>query len=139
MLSSELDSFILKFKSLWHSGIDAHLDVDTHAGQAWVGLRVGLGHLHHHHVQRKKESPSRQRRRARRAEARRLAAEVADNEEPTVVVALAEKVTVSDDAVKAECFISGCADNFVARLLDDMTYVRPDEFLAALPVWVTED
>ena len=79
MSSSELDSFVLKFKSLWYAGIDAHLDVDTHAGQAWVGLRVGLGHppgpLHRQPpLLKKKDSPSRQRRRARRLEAKQLAA-----------------------------------------------------------------
>ena len=42
MISTELDSFVWKFKQLWHSGIDAHLDVDTRAGQAWIGLRVIL-------------------------------------------------------------------------------------------------
>ena len=82
MSISELDSFILKFKSLWYSGIDAHLDVETHAGQAWVGLRVGLGHQPgplHHKVQphKKQASPSRQRRRARRVEARQAAADKA--------------------------------------------------------------
>ena len=74
---SELDSFFLKLKHLWHSGVNAHLDVNTHAGHAWVHLHVQLGQapgpLHpqayqpHH---RKKDSPSRQRRRARRAEGR---------------------------------------------------------------------
>jgi hypothetical protein len=44
-----------------------------------------------------------------------------------------------DSADKAECFVSCSGASFVARLLDDMTYVRPDEFLASLPVWVTED
>ena len=77
MNCSELDSFIQKFKHLWHSGVNAHLDVNTHAGHAWVHLHVQLGQapgpLHpqayqpHH---RKKDSPSRQRRRARRAEGR---------------------------------------------------------------------
>ena len=104
MLHSELDSFILKSKSLWYSGIDAHLDVDSHAGQAWVGLRVGLGHGHppavQPHVQRKKESPSRQLRRARRAEARLLAAAVSTTEKVTVrtiVDSDTEKVTSRDD------------------------------------------
>ena len=52
MNSSELDSFVQKFKQLWHSGVDAHLDLHTHAGQAWVHLHVRLGqapgplHLH---------------------------------------------------------------------------------------------
>ena len=90
MTGSELDSFIFKFKQLWYSGLDAHLDVDTHAGQAWVGLRVGLGHapgplLHHQHPHTaKKESPSRQRRRARRAAYRKLQAEKAPNESEIV-------------------------------------------------------
>lgn len=44
-----------------------------------------------------------------------------------------------DSADKATCFLDCCADKFVTRLLDDMTYVRPDEFLGSLPVWVTEE
>ena len=40
---TELNSFIFKFNQLWHSGMSAHLDLDTHAGEAWVGLRVRLG------------------------------------------------------------------------------------------------
>ena len=96
MLSSELDSFVLKFKSLWYSGIDAHLDVETHAGQAWVGLRVGLGHppgLPQPHLLRKKDSPSKQRRRARRAEARKLAADEA-------AVKASEKAKTPKEATK---------------------------------------
>jgi hypothetical protein len=78
MIVTEVDTFIQKFRDLWQSGLDAHLDLDTHAGQAWVGLRVRLGHapgpLHHQvqpNIQRKsRNSPSRQRRRAKRASAR---------------------------------------------------------------------
>ena len=76
MLLTELDTFVHKFQQLWNAGYDAHLDLDTHAGLAWVCLRVQLGHVPgplHHHVPppfytnwRKTESPSRQRRRARR-------------------------------------------------------------------------
>ena len=43
MAAKEIDYFILKFRNLWKNGLDAHLDFDTHAGQAWVGLRVRLG------------------------------------------------------------------------------------------------
>ena len=42
MLDAELKSFIQKFKQLRGAGLTAHLDLDTHAGQAWVGLRVML-------------------------------------------------------------------------------------------------
>ena len=38
-----MENFVKKFKLLWHSGYDAHLDVDTHAGKVWVGLRLNLG------------------------------------------------------------------------------------------------
>ena len=43
MNSSELETFIVKFRNLWKAGLDAHLDIESHAGQAWVGLRVRLG------------------------------------------------------------------------------------------------
>ena len=51
MAVTEVDSFVRKFHQLWKAGLTAHLDLDTHAGGAWVGLRVQLGHvpgpLHH--------------------------------------------------------------------------------------------
>ena len=43
MQVNELDSFVRKFNQLWKAGFTAHLDLDTHAGNAWVGLRVQLG------------------------------------------------------------------------------------------------
>ena len=89
MVNSELDTFLQKFKQLWYSGLDADLNLHTHAGQAWVGLRVRLGHapgpLHqppNFPEQRKpKNGPSRQRRRSRRAASRqdRELAEQAEN------------------------------------------------------------
>ena len=76
MEDTELDKF-------WKSGYDAHLDIDAHAGQAWVGLRLCLGHvegfLHHH--DRSRDSPCKPRRRARRAEARQEKCEKRDNYE----------------------------------------------------------
>ena len=84
---TELNTFVFKFKHLWKSGLDAHLDLECHAGQAWVGIRVRLGHEpephHHHHPhippqpRRTRDGPSRQRRRARRAAAREEHAEEA--------------------------------------------------------------
>ena len=43
MHATELDSFVGKFHQLWKAGFTAHLDLDTHAGNAWIGLRVQLG------------------------------------------------------------------------------------------------
>ena len=87
MAVHEIDSFIQKFKDLWKCGFDAHLDIDTHAGQAWVGLRVGLG-VHGHQAWPSQEakmsgprdSPCKQRRRARRDESRKVKAEEAAKE-----------------------------------------------------------
>ena len=71
MDDSELDKFILKFKLLWGSGHNAHLDLERHAGQAWVGIRVQLGQDPELQTPKTcKNSPSRQRRRARRAAAK---------------------------------------------------------------------
>ena len=75
--ATELDTFVTKFKQLWQSGLGAHLDLDTYAGQAWVGLRLRLGdapgphhpHVHIHHV-KTRNGPSRERRRDRRAASR---------------------------------------------------------------------
>ena len=80
MAHIEIDRFVSKFKHLWSLGLDASIKVETHAGQAWVNLQVGLGcpphsqqyHLpqqhgrpRHHHV-----GPSQYRRRERRAAVR---------------------------------------------------------------------
>ena len=40
-----INYFISEFHQLWKAGVTAHLDLDTHAGQAWVGLRAQLGQL----------------------------------------------------------------------------------------------
>ena len=71
MVPSEVESFVRKFQQLWKDGFTAHLDLDTHAGKAWVGLRVQLENSFSKPV-----GNARQRRRDRRAAAR--AAENAD-------------------------------------------------------------
>ena len=89
MFVTELDTFVLKFHQLWKAGHTAHLDLDTCAGKAWVGLRVQLGqvpgppyHELHPTFVKKKDTPSRQRRRARRAAAQQMkVAEEASNRE----------------------------------------------------------
>ena len=77
---TEVETFVKKFHQLWNDGVTAHLDLDTHAGEAWVGLRVRQcgqvsGPLHKpvHPFQQevaRKERASRQRHRARQAAAR---------------------------------------------------------------------
>ena len=105
MSVTELDTFIQKFYQLWNAGQTAHLDVDSHAGKAWLGLRVQLGHapgpLHHQphplfvQPQKKTLSPSRERRRARR-DAARLNAEEAVDQEPSKETATEKEAIVTN-------------------------------------------
>ena len=110
MFPTEFDSFVRKFHQLWNHGITAHLDLDTHAGSAWVGLRVHLGHVPGppcHSVTpgqvypKKHVSPSRQRRRARREAARSKESEKVVNDNKTV-----EETSVDRDAEKVSAAVS---------------------------------
>jgi hypothetical protein len=96
-MDAEIDILVNNFKQLWQSGRSAHLDIDTHAGQAWIGLRVRLGHQAGPHHQQQvhsktgaRNSPSRQRRRIRRAAAREKAAEEVVRNESQVDIAAVE-------------------------------------------------
>ena len=69
MYVTELDNFVQKFHQLWKTGVTAHLDVDTHAGRAWFGLRVQLGEVPAGPVHRpphRQRGPAYQRRQERR-------------------------------------------------------------------------
>ena len=66
-LNKEIDSFVLKFRHLWSCGLDAHLDLESNAGSAWIGLKLKLGEHPPEEFQKKRLSPSRIRRRERRA------------------------------------------------------------------------
>ena len=85
MLITELETFVQKFHQLWSAGHSAHLDLETHAGRAWVGHAPGVLHQPHPqpfpNVHKKKDSPSRQRRRTRRAATRQASSEEVVNEE----------------------------------------------------------
>ena len=113
MFATELDSFVYKFNQLWSACHSAHLDLDTHAGRAWVGLRVQLGHhaplppfhLPHNFPQysHKKDSPSRQRRRAKRAAAARQAnADEASEIEEEVAVDVADNESAEEAIVDVD-------------------------------------
>jgi hypothetical protein len=81
---TELDSFLQKFQQLWKAGVTAHLDIDSHAGKAWVGLRVQLGHVPGP-VQHQVHRPTHLRPHAyqRRQERRQAAAQIAAQSFPT--------------------------------------------------------
>ena len=75
-MNYEIDAFLFKFHQLWNAGLDAHLDLHTNAGKAWIGIKLDLGEQHQPFTSFRKNvaSPSRVRRRNRRA-AERLARE----------------------------------------------------------------
>ena len=73
MYATELNSFIHKFHQLCNAGLTAHLDLDSQAGNVWIGLRVQVGpvppparqpHVPQH--QPRYRGPSYQRRQERR-------------------------------------------------------------------------
>ena len=133
MDNSELESFFNKFRCLWNSGFDAHLELDSHAGQAWVSLRVRLGHApgplqpqaHFPHPQnRTRNGPSRQRRRARRAAARaeqpagneHVETENVVNAEEAVILNSTEKVAADNSALITEIVPDGSDNSFTENI-----------------------
>ena len=107
MCVTELDNFVKKFHQLWKAGATAHLDVDTHAGRAWVGLRVQLGQVpagpvHHpvHHPPHRQRGPAYQRRLERRRAVR--ASSTADlRSSDTAHAGVADKQEVNETAEEA--------------------------------------
>ena len=104
---TELDSFVQKFQQLWKAGITAHLDLDTHAGYAWVGLRAQLGHAppgpfyqHVPHTQRRHRGPSYRRRQQKRQAVRSTADNAAPAEEAS------NKVSTMENSVAVEATTS---------------------------------
>ena len=90
MSRSELDNFINKFHQLRQAGFTAHLDVDTHAGQSWLGLRVMLGTGPFDSPKQRHRGPSYTRRQERR-KAARLAAESSHENQGTEKVLETQK------------------------------------------------
>ena len=133
MDGTEIDTFIFKFKQLWKSGLIAHLDLDTKDGQAWVGLRVRLGHapgpLHQqenfHYPQRTRNCPSRLRRRARRAAERQEKAEefikdvANENESEKVPVVMHEIENVVVETALDVNDVKSVAEEATKVILDD--------------------
>jgi hypothetical protein len=95
----ELDSFVRKFRTLWKSGRNAKLFVETEAGHAFVNLQVGLGQAQPQqpvwHGGRG-GSPSKQRRLERRAEERREVAAAAAEVEKVEKAKIAEKASEAE-------------------------------------------
>ena len=101
MASQEIDSFVRKFRQLWSAGFCAHLDLDSNAGEAWVGLHLKLspGLIQQQDVpaycRQKFDSLSQQRRRARRSASRQ-------SQENSSIEATGKVVTSAKEEYKYE-------------------------------------
>ena len=74
MAYNEIDSFVEKFKNLWHSGLRATLNVEAEYGKASVTLKAGLGFIPPPFpAPRQHRGPAYQRRQHRRQAARTAA------------------------------------------------------------------
>ena len=92
--SRVIESFLQKFKYLWSAGIDAHFNVETYAGQAWVSLHLRLGHSPG--PLQTRNSPARQRCSERREAERKQNAEKAKD-----VTGSAEEAEEHPDQIEA--------------------------------------
>ena len=111
---SELESFVVKFKSLWLTGQEAHLHVNSQKGQAWVTLSLGLGSPPpppSPPFRPLRNGPSRQRRCARRQAAREDAAEKADTAAQNIEVTTAPHTREPEQAVEPPAEKAKAAEN----------------------------
>ena len=139
MAATELDTIICKFHQLWNAGLNAHLDVKTHNGIAWVTLHLDLGHdlgplysdpqPQHIPIQSAACVGARLHRRQRRAAARRQADGKTNKK--------AEKTNLEDNetiktATVSEVTDKVCDDNFYNNGYE--TYENDDEFINEISV-----
>ena len=102
---AELDSFVKKFHQLRQAGYNAHLDVDSQAGQVSVALRVQLGAGAGQAWPRRRRSPSYFRRMERRKADREAAARSSNSDSDVLCdnVQAAEAGSESKEEKKEEC------------------------------------
>ena len=151
MATTELDTFILKFKQLWQSGLNAHLDLESNAGQAWLGLRLQLGDVPgpshgptvSHFI---KSSPSRDRRNDRRAAEQVAKASTSDldiSDETSDVAEEARDISVEEanksksSAVAVESCEENGTDDIEASVEDSQSI--KEEIDVAEEAFVTEN
>ena len=107
MADHHVRSFVEEFHRLWRDGQSAHLNLDCHAGEAWVGLRLRLGHPRAHgrgpqqnHDRVRRRGPGYSRRLERRAAQRAAAA--GEPQVQTVEPVQAEQAETGVDQVETE-------------------------------------
>ena len=126
MADHHVRSFVEKFHHLWRDGQSAHLNLDCHAGEAWVGLRLRLGQLRgggpqqNHDDKVRRRGPGYSRRLERRAAQRAAAA--GEPQVQTVEPVHAEQAQTGVDQVETEPVQAGKADAAAVKQVEaDLT------------------
>ena len=113
---SEIDSFVLKFKELLHSGKKAHLDIKSVTGKATIHLTVEVDVSNQHPRVQPRNGPARERRREKRAAAREEAAGVAAvNEEEVGKVSGEESEKETNNVVVSTVKVAETANKVGAK------------------------
>ena len=113
---SEIDSFVLKFKQLLHSGKKAHLDIKSVTGKATIHLTVEVDVSNQHPRVQPRNGPARERRREKRAAAREEAAAVAAvNEEEVGKVSEEESEKETNNVVVSTVKVAETANKVEAK------------------------
>ena len=113
---SEIDSFVLKFKQLLHSGKKAHLDIKSVTGKATIHLTVEVDVSNQHPRVQPRNGPARERRREKRAAAREEAAGVAAvNEEEVGKVSGEESEKETNNVVVSTVKVAETANKVEAK------------------------
>ena len=99
---AELDNFVKKFHQLRQAGYNAHLDVDSQAGQVSVALRVQLGAGAGQAWPRRRRSPSYYRRIERRRADREASARSSNSDVLCENVPAAKASSLSKEAINQE-------------------------------------
>ena len=118
MFSEELDSFLKMFHQLRKAGRTAHLDVDTHAGQAWVGLRVMLGSDKNQQQYQSSSSRHRSPSYYRRQERRKAAKQSVDDEAEKASASSSEKKNEAEEVLTSSSEREAVQATFDCELCD---------------------
>ena len=116
----EINGFITKFKQLWKDGFQAHLNLDSCGGKAWVGIRLHLDNSPAYTATQKRHAgTARERRRAKGAAVNKakddlIATEASSHCEAT------EEVVIADVERKTYQNISDSLDHESGRQVDDV-------------------
>ena len=131
MAHSEIDSFVMKFKQIMHSGKKVDLNIKSEAGKAVINLTVEVDvPLQPQRSAQPRNGPARQRRREKRAAAR----DAADSAAGCHCCVVAEAAVVGATGALSDCCCCGDAAAAVGCSAAATAALLPMLLLQVLPV-----